>query len=308
MENVIMSPAPHIHTTNTTRRIMLDVVISLLPACVASVLIFGLKALWILLACSLSAVLGELLLNICLRQKPTVSDLSALVTGILLALNLSANVPLWQCVIGSLFAVIVVKGLFGGLGHNFANPAITGRVFLLLAFSQVAGGALPLGVDATSSATPLELLAKGSTEGLPSLMNMLLGLRGGAIGEGCIVALVLGGLYLIIRRQISWQVPVIFIGTVFVLSLIAEGDLTRAVYQILAGGLFLGAIFMATDYVTSPITLKGKMLFALGCGLITFLIRRFFSYPEGVSFSILCMNILTPFLERLTRNKPLGGG
>ncbi len=214
--------------------------------------------------------------------------------------------PAWQCVLGSVFAIVLVKGAFGGIGRNFANPAITARIFLLAAFSgTVAGGAFPKGVDAMSGATPLELIGTG--EALPTLGQMFLGLRGGAIGEGCILALLLGFAYLLARRVIRWQVPVIFIGTVFVLSLIATGSFTAALYELMAGGLVLGAVFMATDYSTTPITVEGKMLFALGCGLITFVIRFFCAYPEGVSFSILCMNILAPWLEKWTRRKPLGG-
>ena len=178
---------------------------------------------------------------------------------------------------------------------------------MLLAFSSVAGGAFPKAVDAVSSATPLEVLANSGTAEAPALMDMLLGLRGGAIGEGCILALVIGFVYLLVRRVIRWQVPVIFIGSVFLCYLIATGDALFALYEIMAGGLFIGAIFMATDYVTSPITAKGRMVFALGCGLVTFAIRFWCAYPEGVSFSILAMNILTPLIERWTANKPLGG-
>lgn len=307
MNTPVMGSGPHIHSKDSSRRIMLDVIIALLPASVAGVILFGLPALWIILTCVIAAVVSELLFNLATGKPQTVGDLSAVVTGLLLALNLSTNVPLWQCALGSVFAIVLVKGAFGGIGRNFANPAITARVFLLAAFSStVAGGAMPKAVDAVSSATPLELLG---TEGaqLPSLLDMLLGLRGGAIGEGCILALLLGFAYLLLRRVIRWQIPVIFIGTVFVLSLVATGSFVTALYEILAGGLVLGAVFMATDYSTTPITLRAKLLFALGCGLITFIIRFFCAYPEGVSFSILCMNILAPWLETWTRRKPLGG-
>ena len=201
---------------------------------------------------------------------------------------------------------MIVKCLFGGLGHNFANPAITARVFMLIAFSAVAGGAQPAGVELVSSATPLEVLGNGGSD-LPTLWEMFIGLRGGAIGETCVAALLLGYVYLVCRRVIKWYVPAAFVGSVFVLYLIFTGDITMAAYGMMAGGLFIGAIFMATDYVTTPITSKGKVVFALGCGVITFIIRYFCSYPEGVSFSILIMNILTPFIEKLTANKPLGG-
>ena len=307
MNTPVMGSGPHIHSKDSSRRIMLDVIIALLPASVAGVILFGLPALWIILTCVIAAVVSELLFNLATGKPQTVGDLSAVVTGLLLALNLSTKVPLWQCALGSVFAIVLVKGAFGGIGRNFANPAITARIFLLAAFSStVAGGAMPKAVDAVSSATPLELIGTEGAE-LPSLLDMLLGLRGGAIGEGCILALLLGFAYLLLRRVIRWQIPVIFIGTVFVLSLVATGSFVTALYEILAGGLVLGAVFMATDYSTTPITLRAKLLFALGCGLITFIIRFFCAYPEGVSFSILCMNILAPWLETWTRRKPLGG-
>lgn len=285
---------------------MLDVIIALLPAAIAGVIIFGAKALGVIAACVITAVVSEALFNLIVHKQQTVGDLSAVVTGLLLALNLSTNVAIWQCVVGTVFAIVVVKCLFGGIGKNFANPAITGRVFMLLAFSSVAGGAKPAVVELVSSATPLELLAQGS-ENAPSLMELFLGLHGGAIGETCCLALLLGFAWLLFRRVIKWHVPVIFIGTVFVLYLVFTGSFRMALAEILAGGLFIGAIFMATDYVTSPITLKGKMVFALGCGLVTFIIRYFCAYPEGVSFSILAMNILTPYIEKFTANTPLGG-
>ena len=306
MEKLITSASPHIHSGASTRRIMLDVIIALLPAAVASAVIFGMRANVILLACIVSAVLAEFLFNLITRHEQTVGDLSAVVTGLLLGLNLSTNVPIWQCVIGSVFAIVVVKGLFGGLGRNFANPAITARVFMLIAFSSVAGGAMPAVVELEASATPLEQLANGASQ-LPSLLDMFIGTYGGAIGETCTAALLLGFIYLLVRKVIRWHIPVVFIGTVFVCSLIASGDVEYALYQILGGGLFLGAIFMATDYVTCPITTKGKVVFALGCGLITFIIRYYCAYPEGVSFSILIMNLLVPYIERFTGNKPLGG-
>ena len=306
MEKLITSSSPHIHSGASTRRIMLDVIIALLPAAIASAVIFGMRANVILLTCIVSAVLAEALFNVITRREQSVGDLSAVVTGLLLGLNLSTNVAVWQCVIGSVFAIVVVKCLFGGLGRNFANPAITARVFMLIAFSSVAGGALPAVVELEASATPLEQLANGASQ-LPSLLDMFIGTYGGAIGETCTAALLLGFVYLLIRKVIRWHIPVVFIGTVFVCYLIASGDFVFALYQILGGGLFLGAIFMATDYVSSPITTKGRVVFALGCGLLTFIIRYFCSYPEGVSFYILIMNLLVPYIERFTGNKPLGG-
>ena len=304
MAKLTVSAAPHIHSGASTNRIMLDVIIALLPATAASVIIFGLKSLIVIAACVITALVGEALFNIVTKRKQTIGDLSAVVTGLLLALNLSTNVPAWQCVVGTLFAIVCVKCLFGGLGCNFANPAITGRVFMLVAFSAVAGGANPTIVELTTSATPLEQLGKGETL---ELMDLFLGLHGGAIGETCILALILGFVYLLVRKVITWHTPVVFIATVFVLYLAFTGDVMMAVSQILAGGLFIGAIFMATDYVTTPITTRGRVAFALGCGVITFIIRYFCAYPEGVSFSILIMNILTPFIEKWTAKEPLGG-
>ena len=304
MAKLTVSAAPHIHSGASTNRIMLDVIIALLPATAASVIIFGLKSLIVIAACVITALVGEALFNIVTKRKQTIGDLSAVVTGLLLALNLSTNVPAWQCVVGTLFAIVCVKCLFGGLGCNFANPAITGRVFMLVAFSAVAGGANPTIVDITTTATPLEQLGKGETR---ELMDLFLGLHGGAIGETCILALIIGFVYLLVRKVITWHTPVVFIATVFVLYLAFTGDVMMAVSQILAGGLFIGAIFMATDYVTTPITTRGRVVLALGCGVITFIIRYFCAYPEGVSFSILIMNILPPFIEKWTAKEPLGG-
>ena len=308
MENKpVMAAGPHIHSADSSRRIMLDVIIALLPASIAAVVLFGLQAALMICVCVAAAVVSEFLFNLIARRDQSVGDLSAVVTGLLLALNLSTNVPLWQCALGSVFAIVLVKCAFGGMGHNFANPAITARIFLLMAFtSTVAGGAMPRLVDAVSSATPLDLIGAEGAE-LPTLGQMFLGLRGGAIGEGCILALLIGFAYLLARKVIHWQTPVIFMGTVFVCFLISSGSFSVALYELLAGGLVLGAVFMATDYTTTPIMAEGRMLFALGCGLLTFVIRRFCSLPEGVSYSILCMNILSPWLEKWTRRKPLGG-
>ena len=306
MSKLTVTAAPHIHSGASTNRIMLDVIVALLPVTVASVVIFGLQSLVIIAACVISAVAAESLFDLATGKKNTIGDFSAVVTGLLLALNLSTNVPVWQCVVGSVFAIVCVKCFFGGLGCNFANPAIAGRVFMLLTFSQVAGGANPTVVDVTTSATPLELLAKG--EEVPSLLDMFLGLHGGAIGETCAAALLIGFVYLLVRKVITWHTPVVFVATVFVCYLAATGfDVTAALYQVLAGGLMIGAIFMATDYVTTPINTKGRVVFAVGCGVITFIIRFFCAYPEGVSFSILIMNILAPYIEKWTASEPLGG-
>ena len=307
MKKLIVSSSPHIHTKTTTQSIMRDVIIALLPVSVAAVVLFGIKALFNIAACVIAAVLSEFVFNLLAKKKQTVSDLSAVVTGLLLALNLSTKANVWQCVLGSVFAIVIVKCLFGGIGCNFANPAITARVFLLMSFAQIGGGvATNYQTDLIASATPLEAIKTGATENLPSLLDMFLGNRSGAIGETCAVAILLGGIYLIARKVIRWHTPVIFIGTVFVLSFIIKQDLTLALYEVLGGGLLLAAFFMATDYSTTPINKYGKMVFAFGCGVITVLIRFWGAYPEGVSFAILLMNILSPYIEKLCTPKPFG--
>ena len=293
--------SPHIHSGKSTSGIMRDVIISLLPATVAGTLIFGWRALLVVAVCVLSSVGFEALFNFIIKKEQTIEDLSAAVTGLLLALNLPANIPLWQCVIGSLFAIVVVKCLFGGIGQNLVNPAITARVFMLVAFSSIALPAFP--VDSVAGATPL------AAETMPSLLDLFVGKYGGAIGETCTAALLLGGIYLIVRRVISWHIPVTFIGMVFVFSFLMEGfNVVEALSLIMSGGLFIGAFFMATDYVTSPSTSWGKVIFGLGAGLLTCLIRYFGIYPEGVSFAILFMNIITPYISGWTRRKVFTAG
>ncbi len=293
--------SPHIHCGRSTGGIMRDVIISLLPVTIAGTVIFGLKSLLVIAVCVICCVAFEALFNLLTKREQTVGDCSAVVTGLLLALNLPADIPLWQCAVGALFAIIIVKCLFGGIGFNLVNPALTARVFMLIAFSSLAVTSFP--VDVTAGATPLV------AEEFPSLFELFFGKYGGAIGETCSVALFLGGIYLIIRRVITWHIPVVFIGTVFVFSLFMEGfDVLSALSLILSGGLFLGAIFMATDYVTSPATPAGKVIYALGAGLLTCLIRYFGTYPEGVSFAILFMNILTPYISKWTARKVFGTG
>ncbi len=315
MEKLIVSSSPHIHTTLSTKKIMRDVLIALSPATVAAVVLFGWYALVILLTCVASAVLSEFLFNLITKREQTIGDLSAAVTGTLLALNLPATASVWHCIVGSVVAIIVVKCLFGGIGCNFANPAITARIFLLISFGSLASSRFTIfqsgngwAGELVSGATPLAQIKDGAAASeLPSLLDMLFGNRGGSIGETCIIALVIGFIYLVARRVIHWETPVIFIGVVFVLSLIIKQDITLALYEILGGGLFIAAIFMATDYSTTPINRLGKMVFALGAGLITVLIRFWGSYPEGVSFAILFMNILSPYIENLCARKPFGG-
>lgn len=305
MSQLITEVSPHIHDKSTTQRIMLDVVIALLPAAIAGVLIFGIRALLVIAVCVASSVAFEWLFEKICKRKNTINDLSAVVTGLLLALNLPVDIEIWQAVFGSAVAIIVAKQLFGGIGKNFANPAITARIVMLVSFSgTMSRWALPNGVDSVSSATPLAILS-GTAEGdLPSIVDMLIGKRGGCIGETCIIALLIGFVYLIIRKVITWHTPIAFVGTVFVCMLLLGQN---ALYHVLSGGLMLGAVFMATDYATTPCTKWGKVVFGIGCGLFTVLIRMWGAYPEGVSFAILLMNILTPYVDKLTATKPLGG-
>ncbi len=308
----MVSSSPHIRSAESTSNIMLTVLIALFPAAAMGVVLFGLRALAVIAACVIGAVGSEFVFNLIVKKPQTIGDLSAAVTGVLLALNIRADVPIWQCVVGAVFAIVVVKCLFGGLGCNFANPAIAGRIFMSLCFASTVGGGAPLKfgeqeiIDLTTSATPLEIMAKES-DALPSLLDMFLGLKSGAIGEVCAAAIIIGFVYLVIRRVINFEVPLIFVGGVFVLSLMITGNPTLALYQVLSGGLLLGAVFMATDYVTTPITRLGKMIFAFGCALITVLIRFYGTYPEGVSYAILIMNIVSPYIEKWTLKRPLGG-
>ena len=309
MNKLIVSSSPHIRTKRETPGVMLDVVIALLPAVAAGTVIFGIRALLVVATCVLSAVVSEFIFNLIVKKEQTIYDMSAVVTGIILALNLRVDAPVWQCVLGSVFAIIVVKCLFGGLGANFANPAATARVFLIICFTgTLGGGATPLissNPELVSGATPLEVLASDGE--LPNMLDMFLGFRGGAIGESCMAALLLGFIYLVARKVIHFETPIIMVATVCALSLIVDGSFSVALYQIMSGGLVFASVFMITDYVSTPITRAGKMIFAFGCGLITFLIRYFGAYPEGVSFSILLMNILSPYIEKWTAPKALGG-
>ena len=302
--DLILSVSPHIRSNITTRRIMLDVVISLLPAAIAGTLIFGIRSLAVIAVCAASAIISEYLFNKAAKKPNTITDLSAVVTGLLLSLNLPANTPLWQAAVGAAFAIIFVKCVFGGIGQNFANPAITARIFMLVAFGSMSSAAFPKNIDAVSSATPLAVLQNG---GDVKITDLLLGTRGGAIGETCTVALIIGGLYLLFRKVISWHTPVIFVTTVFLFTFAVKGDAFTALEYTLSGGLFIGAIFMATDYATTPVTKWGKVIFGIGAGLLTVLIRLWGVYPEGVSFAILLMNILTPYIDKWTAKKHFGG-
>lgn len=295
----IVAASPHVTTKNSTAVIMRDVLIALLPAVIAGCVIFGLRALLVVAVTTAACVFFEWGFEKLCHTPSTISDLSAAVTGVLLAMNLPVSIPLWQAVFGALVAIVAVKGLFGGIGKNFANPAITARIVMFLAFSKtMTAWVFP---DAVSSATPLAMMASGESV---DYLTLLLGNHGGCLGETSALALLIGFAYLLIRGVISWHTPVCFVGTVFVMSLILGQD---AVGQILSGGLMLGAIFMATDYSTTPSTDWGRVLFGIGAGLLTVLIRFYGAYAEGVSFAILFMNILTPYLSKWTETKPFGG-
>ena len=323
MANLTVSTSPHIRSSVTTQSIMRDVLIALAPATTAAVVFFGLRALLLILVSVSTCFVGELLFNLICRRKQTVGDLSAIVTGVILALNVNTKTTVWQMIIGALFAIIVVKCLFGGLGCNFANPAATARILLCVSFAEIGASVRPTFTDLVAGATPLGNMASlqepldwataltgqnaNGIDVIPKLFHMLIGNRGGAMGETCAIAILAGFIYLLARRVIKWQTPVVFVATVFVLSWILSGSFLMAIYHVLSGGLLFGAVFMATDYVTTPIRNSGRIIFALGCAIITVLIRFFGGYPEGVSFSILIMNIVSPFIDKLTTKVPFGG-
>lgn len=296
-EQLIVNFAPHIRAKYSTNTIMRDVIIALIPAMIAAVINYGPYTLAIVAVSIAAAVISEYVMEKILKKENTIRDLSAVVTGILLAYCLPAGIPLWMAAFGAAVAIIVVKQLFGGLGQNFANPAITGRIILFVSFATTMADWTTGYPDAIAGATPL-------ATGTASYMDLFLGNIGGCLGETSKIALLIGLVYLLVRKIITWHTPVCFVATVFVLSW-AFG--TDPVYAILSGGVFLGAFFMATDYVTSPSTHLGRAIFGIGCGLVTVVIRVFCNYPEGVSFAILLMNILAPHIEALTASKSFGG-
>ena len=319
-KKLVVSASPHLRSKKTTTGIMLDVIIALIPALIASFVFFGPKVLAVTATTVISAVLSEYIARKVMKRHNTIGDLSAVVTGLILAFNLPSTVPLWIAAVGSVVAIVVVKQFFGGIGQNFANPAITARIVLLLSFATKMSGsewAKPLAwitkPEVMTTATPLALYGEENAV-IPSLLDMFIGNRAGSLGETCTIALLIGGIYLIARKVISFKIPVAYLGSFALIMLVAgfviKRDpveaLTYAAYQFMSGGLFLGAFFMATDYATSPINTDGKYIFGIGCGIITALIRIFGSLPEGVSFAILIMNLLVPLIERVTTPKPFG--
>lgn len=309
MENrFIMSSSPHVHTSSTTAKIMSDVIIALMPAVIAGVYFFGFYAALVLLTSVLSAVIAEWIFDKAAKRKNTTGDLSAAVTGVLIGLNMPPKVPLWMAAIGSVFAIVIVKQLFGGLGKNFVNPALCARCFMLIAWTgEMTTFYEPL-TDAVSSATPLAVMKDGAGS-LPPLFDCFMGLKAGSIGEVSAIALIIGFVYLLARRVISIKIPAAYILSFGALTFFFGKnamDGQYLLYQLLTGGLLLGAFFMATDYTTTPTTAKGMIIFGIGCGVLTFLIRNFGGYPEGVSFSILLMNLASPLIERFTVPKSFG--
>ncbi len=315
-DRLIVSASPHLHNKESVSKIMWMVVLSLLPTGAAGIFIFGISALWVVLAGIISAVLAEGVLQKITKRKLTILDGSAVITGLLLAYNLPPNVPLWLPVVGAFFSVAIAKQVFGGLGQNIFNPALVGRVFLMAswpkymtAFVNPTYSGLNLKCDAITSATPLAIIKEGGMLEAISYLDLFLGKKGGCIGEVCILALLIGALFLLLRGYISWHIPGTYIATVAVFTYIfgPKGLFTgNWLFHILSGGLILGAFFMATDYVTSPLTYKGQIIFGVGCGLLTGVIRLWGGYPEGVSYAILMMNAATPFIDRYTKMRVYG--
>ncbi|MBQ7063804.1 MAG: RnfABCDGE type electron transport complex subunit D [Firmicutes bacterium] len=287
-----LSVSPHIRSKQTTTSIMCEVLLALTPAAIFSIWYFGIRTLFVYLVTMGSAVLSEWVWQKLTKQKTTIKDCSALVTGMLLAMNLPAGIPLWMAAVGAVFAIIIVKQIFGGIGQNFMNPALSARCFMLVAWSSAMTNFTVHGV---ASATPLTIIKNGGE--LPEMLDCFLGTIPGSLGETSALLLLLGGIYLIIRGIIDWIVPLTYIVVVLGLSFLFGRN---GVYEILTGGLMLGAFFMATDYATTPMTHKGRFFMGLGCGILTTLIRCFGGYPEGVSFSILLMNVMVPIIDRFT--------
>ena len=285
---------------------MQEVCLALAPAGIASIILYGANAAALIAVSVITCVLAEFVYQKAAKEKSTISDWSAVVTGLLLAYNLPANAPLWLAVVGGIIAIVLVKQIFGGIGSNFMNPALTARAILFISWSSLMSSypQTNYAVDAMSTATPLATLNGGTVEGL-NLWNLMIGNCGGVLGETCKLAIIAGGLYMLVRGIIDWRIPVTFIGTVFVCYLLKDGA-EIALYQIMAGGLMLGAFFMATDYATSPVTNTGKIIFGIGCGILLFVIRAFASYPEGCSFAILFMNVVTPMIDKFTMPKAFG--
>jgi electron transport complex protein RnfD len=303
-----VSSSPHIRSNDTVSNIMRDVVIALLPATLYGIYIFGLNAALLVIAAIVSAVATEAGIQKLKKERVTVNDYSAVVTGLLVALNIPSTAPIWLPIIGSMFAIAIVKQVFGGLGHNFMNPALGARAMLMASWPVEMTNWVKPGADAISHPTPLGIIGESLDVQLPSMADVFIGNVGGCIGETSAALLIAGGIYLMFRKVISYRIPAYYIGTVFVMTFLLNGfDLYMAVYSLFIGGLMLGAFFMATDYASSPINPKGQIVFAIGCGVLATIIRIYGGYPEGVSYSILLMNVAAPLIERYTQPRVFGG-
>lgn len=311
-KSLLVTSSPHLRSEDTISRIMLDVAVALLPAALTGVYFFGARAILVIFVAVLSAVVSEHIACKAMKKESAISDFSAVVTGLLLALNLPVTIPLWIAAVGSVIAIVIVKQLFGGLGQNFMNPALGARVILLVSWPAQMTNWLVPGADTVSSATPLAIIkGKEAFEGaMPGYMDLFLGRVGGCIGETSVLALLIGAAYLVYRRVITLETPLTFIGTLALFILIFGGNSLFTgdfVYHMLSGGLMLGAFFMATDYSTSPVTFKGRVIMGIGCGLLTGIIRLYTNYPEGVSFAIILMNLVVPLIDRYTMPVSFGG-
>ena len=309
-----VSLAPHIRSNDTVQKIMLDVIIALVPAMIASVYFFGMRSILLILTCVVACVATEYVTQSALKKTVQIRDLSAVVTGILIALNMPQSFPLWMAAFGSVFSILIVKECFGGIGFNFMNPALAARLVLMASWpKQITGYISPellkqgvTDLDSITYATPLQLIAAGDFANLPQMKDMFIGNIGGVIGETSAIALLIGFVYLVVRKVISWEIPVIYVATTAVCLGVLGIPMNIIPYELLAGGLLLGAIFMATDYTTNPINRKGRIIFALGCGILTAVIRVKASLPEGVSYAICLMNLATPLIDKLTVTSAYG--
>lgn len=299
---LVVSSSPHIRSNESVSRIMLDVIIALIPTSIAAVYFFGMRALMLIGASILAAVVSEALIQKAFKKEVTIRDLSAVVTGLLLALNVPVSLPIWKVVVGSVFAIVVVKQFFGGLGSNFMNPALAARAMLMASFAKDMGKFTEPLTDMISMVTPL---SGGPT---PTEMEMFIGNMAGCMGEVSKAALLIGAAYLVFRKVISLRIPVVYIATTLIFVVLFGGNPNDALFHLLSGGLILGAFYMATDYATCPVTKKGQIVFAIGCGLLTAVIRKFGGYPEGVSFAIIIMNMCVPLIEKFTAEKTFGSG
>lgn len=306
---LIVSSSPHLHSPDNVPAAMRDVLIALIPALLVAVYYFRLPAVMVILACVVSAYVAELVCLKIMKRDSATKEYSALVTGLLLAFCLPPTLPVWMAALGSIFAIVIAKHLFGGLGHNIFNPALTGRAFLLASF-PVAMTTWVSPVDGVTTASPLGILKEATGQQLPSITDLFLGNVSGSLGETSALALLIGGVYLLYKKHIDWRIPISYLGTVFVLTSIVAGikgyGLDYPIFHLFAGGLFLGAFFMATDWVTSPVTKMGRLIFGAGAGVLVVIIRLKGGYPEGVCYSILLMNVVTPLIDRYTKARVFG--